>query len=382
MENELRKEFEDKYFIQISSTKGIQSLAERIGISKNSLRRFLGKLNDNHNFRTSTLNLIAKSLGYSDYKMYQGYSEESTNLDFSTLEIFYNTVKNKGMSVTEKRFQDVNYQFAKKIILNTTNSEMFLKRFSDNKEALEYVFGWHPTYGKISDKQYQNTLLKMTRLTDVSHLNVSVYSFISFGKFLSEDWTIPIAEKDLKTIKKQLKLMRKEYGFWYFPDVRFKIVECLYAYLKSPNQVSKLVFENHPKLPKWSEQFAYNTYLADALNLMKMYEVADVLQKEISSKNHLTFYKKNEYHQGVHTLLYKISRAITLFHLNRKEESELFFQEVSNDLFEKHLPFDIKDYIEIQYYYLALKLYPKNELFNQKLKTKINQTKFTIFNTL
>lgn len=68
MNEKLRERFIKTYVAQIQTTDDIETLAKKIGISKNSLRRFLGKIESNGQMRLSTLNLIAKSIGYNDFE--------------------------------------------------------------------------------------------------------------------------------------------------------------------------------------------------------------------------------------------------------------------------------------------------------------------------
>lgn len=389
MENLLRKEFEDTYFADISTTKGIFSLAKKIGISYNSLRRFLGKLNDGTHLRISTLNLISESLGYSDFKdFFENYDNKNQSIDFSVLEIFYGSVKGKGIIMGEERFQNVNYEFAEKIIQNPKNLKSFLKHFRDNNEAMEYVLAWHPTYGKIADKEYQNALLKMAKLTNISHIKVYAQSFVFFGKFLSESLTFDEAEKDIQYLRKSVIQMRKNYDFfWSFPEVRYRIAELLYHFIRKENallntEIKKFCVDDYPQIPAEC-RFVYSLYLADCLNLIGRYEDADFLQQKLIENHWSVDFENRNYHSETHILFSKISRAITLFHIKNRKESEELFSEISEELSENgKLPFDIKDYFELQYYYLGKKLFAENKSFNQKFEQMILKTKFTFFRTL
>ena len=72
-------------------------------------------------------------------------------------------------------------------------------------------------------------------------------------------------------------------------------------------------------------------------------------------------------------------KGITLFHLGEKKESEKLFQEVSNVNF-MEFPFDIRDYLELQYCLLGKLLYPKKTKFSDGFNSKIKEMKFTYFN--
>ena len=125
MIEKLREEFENKYYVEITTTKGIEEMASKIGVSKNTLRRFLGKIKSNTQLSEVSLNLISNYLGYNNYKDFIEFDSKNDSLDIFTLELFYDSIKNKGVVFNEKRFQDVNRQFAEKIILNERNLNQF-----------------------------------------------------------------------------------------------------------------------------------------------------------------------------------------------------------------------------------------------------------------
>lgn len=377
MIEKLRKEFSEIYFTNISSTKGIEMLSMNIGISKNSMRRFLGKLNDGTQFRISTLNLISEKLGYRNYQDFcQNYNNQPLTIDFKTLETFYDSVKGKGVILGEERFQNVNYEFSEKIILDSNNLKEFVKRFSDNHEALEYVLAWHPTYSRISCKNYQEALQKMAKITNNSHLKVFSYSFIFFGKFLSNSFEINEKEYYLRYIEKSIKQMRKNYDFfWSFPEVRYANVKCLNANCFDEN-IKKIC----SKSLSFNDRFIYNLYLSDTLNLIGDYENAEVLQEAIMNNKNIEEFERENFHHKTHLFLLKIIRAITLFHLNKKDESLKIYRKLMSET--EFIPFDIKDYFEIQFYYLGTKIFPESIDFKSKFDSAINKTRFIYFKNL
>ena len=117
MHEKIKEAFEKEYYVEISTTTGIEELAIKIGISKNTLRRFLGKINSNSQLSATSLNYLAIAIGYEDYQSFL-LDDKEIKLEFSSVKIFYESIKNKGVTINDHRFQDVNYQFAKKIIEN------------------------------------------------------------------------------------------------------------------------------------------------------------------------------------------------------------------------------------------------------------------------
>jgi DNA-binding Xre family transcriptional regulator len=213
MVEKLKEEFENQCAINLSNTEDQKELSKKIGISYNTLRRFLGKIESKTQLTTNTLNLISNYIGYNDYNAFKLKDKNKTTINFKTLQPFYDTVKGKGIIMNETRFQNANYQYAKLIFENDTNLNHFFLHFHDNKEALEYVLGWHPCYGRVSKTEYQNLLFKFENKLKFSHIKVFVNSFVFFGKFMSNS----LIELDFDLIKKadkEVVKMRKEYDFF------------------------------------------------------------------------------------------------------------------------------------------------------------------------
>ena len=124
----------------------------------------------------------------------------------------------------------------------------------------------------------------------------------------------------------------------------------------------------------------YNLYLSDALNLVKNYEAAEILQNTILDKKNIEEFERENFHHKTHLPLLKIVRAITLFHLDRKEESLRIFRQLLS--FIDVIPFDIKEYFELQYYYLGTKFFPESIDFKSKFDLIVEKTKFIYFKGL
>lgn len=383
MIEKLREEFESKYYVEITTTKGIEEMASKIGVSKNTLRRFLGKIKSNSQLSEVSLNFISNYLGYNNFKDFTEFDSKNDSLDIFTLELFYDSIKNKGVVFNEKRFQDVNRQFAEKIILNERNLNQFLKAFSNNNEALEYVLAWHPTYGKICQIDYQNTLKKYASKSNISHIKVFANSFIFFGKFLSNN-LVKEDSKFIEKLEKEVQKMRKEYHFyWAFPEVRFTIAKTLYLYNFQPNVLKSFIKTSIQEFEEKSttihERTIYSSYYANALNLIGEFEIANELQLKYIDVDFLS--SENYYHSYAQLPFYKVSRAITLLNIGKTEEAEEIYNEFKK-LNLNELPFDIRDYVEIQFYILAYHLNKKDQIYLKKIQEIITKTNFQFFNSL
>ena len=378
----LREDFKKVYHSKIQTTKDIEELAPKINISNSTLRRFLGKIKSESKSSPKTLNIISNSLGYSSFDDYCR-PKNSSLLEQDFLKVFYDSVKDKGVLKSESGYNDVNYQYAEKILKTNENTKEFVKRFATNRVALEYTLAWHPYYGKITDLEYQKILINLGKKTEISHIKVFAPSFVLFGKFVSENFDDKKEiEKQLKYIDKQLVLMRKEYKwFFVFPEFRAAAARVLYYFHYNDHQnLEKEIqtqFSNLRKITIKGDRVFFASYFADCLNLIGRYSEAKEFISEISKEDYEEF--KKEYHYNRDKYLFCIVKGITLFHLGEKKESEKLFQEVSNVTF-MEFPFDIRDYLALQYYLLGKLLYPKKTKFSDGFNSKIKEMKFTYFN--
>ena len=378
----LREDFKKVYHSKIQTTKDIEELAKKINIGNSTLRRFLGRMEAESKFSSVTLNLICKHMGYSSFDDYCKPKNISL-LKQDFLKVFYDSVKDKGVLKSESGYNDVNYKYAEKILETNENTKEFVKRFATNRVALEYTLAWHPHYGKITAPEYQEILTDLGKKTEISHIKVFAPSFVLFGKFVSENFDDKKEiEEQLKLIDKQLVLMRKEYKwFFVFPEFRAAAARVLYYFHYNDHQnLEKEIqtqYSNFRKKTINGDRVFFASYFADCLNLIGRYSEAKEFIYEISKEDYEEF--KKEYHYNRDKYLFCIVKGITLFHLGEKKESEKLFQEVSNVTF-MEFPFDIRDYLALQYYLLGKLLYPKKTKFSDGFNSKIKEMKFTYFN--
>ena len=378
----LKEDFKKVYHSKIQTTKDIEELAKKINIGNSTLRRFLGRMEAESKFSSVTLNLICKHMGYSSFDDYCKPKNISL-LKQDFLKVFYDSVKDKGVLKSESGYNDVNYKYAEKILETNENTKEFVKRFATNRVALEYTLAWHPHYGKITAPEYQEILTDLGKKTEISHIKVFAPSFVLFGKFVSENFDDKKEiEEQLKIIDKQLVQMRKEYKwFFVFPEFRAAAARVLYYFHYNDHQnLEKEIqtqYSNFRKKTINGDRVFFASYFADCLNLIGRYSEAKEFIYEISKEDYEEF--KKEYHCNRDKYLFCIVKGITLFHLGEKKESEKLFQEVSNVTF-MEFPFDIRDYLALQYYLLGKLLYPKKTKFSDGFNSKIKEMKFTYFN--
>ncbi|SFI65906.1 hypothetical protein SAMN05421638_0511 [Kaistella treverensis] len=390
MINSLRKEFEKVYFSNISTTKGLENLASNIGVSKNSLRRFLGKIKNSSQLRLSTLNLISARLGYRDFQDFcDTFQNGEVSLDFELLDIYYGLVKGEGTRLNDRIFQKANFYFAEKILSNPKNLQEFIKRFADNEEALEYVLAWHPFYEKAAQKEYQDALLKLVKITKDAHIKVFAYSFVFYGRFMSEKLNLEDAADLMKKIELQVVKMRKESDVYMaFPEARYTIAKYFYMFLQEQKSTGDQISASYElkNLPEnggilFAEQIIFRTYVSSALNAIERYEDADACFKEIPTEKQLNEFAEENPHLQANIFLYKITRAITLFYLGKRSDAVTIFESLPIDINDgKNFPFDCKIYFELQYYRLGKHLFPKREDLKLRFDFLIAKTQYTFLN--
>ena len=378
----LREDFKKVYHSKIQTTKDIEELAKKINIGNSTLRRFLGRMEAESKFSSVTLNLICKHMGYSSFDDYCKPKNISL-LKQDFLKVFYDSVKDKGVLKSESGYNDVNYKYAEKILETNENTKEFVKRFATNRVALEYTLAWHPHYGKITAPEYQEILTDLGKKMEISHTKVFAPSFVLFGKFVSENFDDKKEiEEQLKIIDKQLVQMRKEYKwFFVFPEFRAAAARVLYYFHYNDHQnLEKEIqtqYSNFRKKTINGDRVFFASYFADCLNLIGRYSEAKEFISEISKEDYEEF--KKEYHYNRDKYLFCIVKGITLFHLGEKKESEKLFKQVSNVTF-MEFPFDIRDYLALQYYLVGKLLYPKKTKFSDGFNSKIKEMKYTYFN--
>ena len=124
----LKEDFKKVYHSKIQTTKDIEELAPKINISNSTLRRFLGKIKSESKSSPKTLNIISNSLGYSSFDDYCRPKNISL-LEQDFLKVFYDSVRGKDILTSERRYNDVNYQYAQKILETNENTKKFIEKF-------------------------------------------------------------------------------------------------------------------------------------------------------------------------------------------------------------------------------------------------------------
>ena len=391
MVQNLRREFEEIFFSNVSTTKGLEEVAKNIGISRNSLRRFLGKLTDNTQLRPSTLNLIAIRLGYKDYRDFcdcQG--QKKSTLDFNLLDLFYGTLKGKDAPVKEPHFQAANYYFAEKIIADPQNLKEFLKRYSDNQAVLEFVLAWHPAYEKVGHQHYRDALATLAKVSSKAHLKVFSLSFLYFGKFMSGDLDLEESKKMMTQIEKQVQRMRAEEGsFHAFPEARCMVAKCIHHNIVNGNNrpapltaalQREITLAHIPELTL-ADRIIYSAYVADILITLGDYENADLCLGEYLSDRNLLAFEAEFPDFRAHTFLYRLNHAKILYHLDRKDESMEHFEKIPGDLKNIRVhSFDSSKYFELRYLLFAKQLYPEKKEISRRVDMLVDQMNFTYLN--
>lgn len=385
MIEELKKELEESYFTELSTAKGLENISGQICISKNTLRRFLGKMKTENNISLSSINLICKFLNYNDF---EDFKQQKQSVEVSILDegvkIFYDFVKERKIDMSELVFQNINILHSSTIIDNPQKLSLFFKNFKNYPNVLEYVLAWHPTYHRAAFIDYQNILLSYASYSKISHLKVFANSVVILGKFFSEHFND--VDKNIKVADKFYKKMINEHGNLYiFPIARFSVAQLFVLYSFNEDKLQDFISEqiSLPERRKFDdlETIIFKVHFADALNVIGQYDQADQLLKSYNEDNFENIWTK--YYPEKYKYLFLVCKAMTLLGLKKNDLAYQKFLELKIDSKSKDLPFDIASYIKLQYFTLGHILDEKNAAqYFEKVQKMIEKTKFTRWNQI
>ena len=385
MIEELKKELEESYFVELATTKGLEKISQQICISKNTLRRFLGKMKTENVISLSSINLICKFLNYNSFEEYK-----QRKLNFKSVELdegiktFYDFVKNKNINMEESVFQNINILNSSIIINNPEKLSQFFKKYKNQPDVLEYVLSWHPTYHRAAFSDYQNILISYATQTRISHLSVFANSVVILGKFFSENFSD--VEQNFKNAEKAYGKMIKQYGNLYiFSIARFSVAKLFLLYSHNEDNLQDFIFEQmslseRRKFDKL-QTIVFKVHFADALNVVGRYEEAEELLKPYTEENFEKFWTM--YYPEKYKYLFLVCQAMTLLGLKKKDLAYQKFSTLKIDSQSKNLDFDIELYIKLQYFIMGYILDEKNAVqYFEKLREVIEKTKFTHWNQI
>lgn len=384
MITKLREEFKIKYANDLSSVKRLEDLASKIGISKNTLRRFLGKMSSESNPSLHTINAISISLNYINFEDFKFRKDNfpASILDDGT-KLFYDFLKQHKLHEQKQSvFQNINIQHAEKLINNPELLRQFYLEYKDSPDVIEFVLGWHPTYHRFSSKDYQKILLDFAKHSHISHFEVFARSIVIIGDFLSEDHSS--LEIDFQNLEKSYNKMIKEFGNFYpFPIARFAVAKALFISNQNPKKLNDFIKEQIqlPQKLKLTDlqTIVHHVHFADVLNLIGKYAEANKLLKFYNEENFDKIW--NRYYPEKYKYLFRVTKMMSLLGSKKIDEAKTYFHDFKIDFMDKHLTFDIASYIQLQYCTLGCFLDENNsEYYFENMKTMIEETRFSYWN--
>lgn len=386
MITKLREEFQIKYADDFSTVKKLESLSSKIGISKNTLRRFLGKMSSESNPSLHTINAISKSLNYINFEDFKFKKENfpALILDDGT-KLFYDFLKqNKLKEQKQSVFQNINILNAEKIINNPELLRQFYLEYRDSPDVIEFVLGWHPSYHRFACQDYQMILHDFAKHSKISHFEVFTKSIVIIGNYLSENHSN--SETDFQNLEKSYRKMIKKFGNFYpFPIARFTVAKTLFLSSQSPEKLDDFIKEQIqlPHKLKLSDlqTIVHHVHFADALNLIGRYEEANQLLKFYNEENFDRIW--NLYYPEKYKYLFRVTKMMSLLGLKKIDEAKTYFDDFKIDFKDKNLTFDIASYIQLQYCTLGCFLDKNNsDYYFENMRKMIEETQFSYWNQI
>ena len=175
--------------------------------------------------------------------------------------------------------------------------------------------------------------------------------------------------------------MRNEYDFfWAFPEARFAIAKTLFLYhTESPdleNFIDETIYYFEKNAVENHDKSIFISYYSNALNLIEKYDLAHSLQTKYIDLQFLS--SENYYHSYSQLPIYTICNATTLYNVGEIQKAKEIYDELKKQNLE-NLPFDIKEYVQIQFYLLGYYLNKKDRLHLNKIDEIITKTNFQFY---
>lgn len=384
MQDELKQELEKHYYMELSTTKGLEEVSRKISISKNTLRRFLGKMKSENKISSASLNLISNFLKYRDF---EDFKSQQKAIEVSVLDegiiTFYDFVKNRSIDMNEKVFQNINILNSSKIINNPRKLKLFFLNYKNQNDVLEYVLGWNPSFHRIAAGDYQEILLSYANQTKISHVGVFAHSNIILGKFFSNHLDFG---DNLKKAEKSYQKMLEEYdNEFIFPIARFAVAKLYCLYHHEDSKIDDFVTEQMDLPNKRSfdsfQTIIFKVHFADALNFVGKYKEAELLLKDYDENNFHKYWIK--YYPEKYKYLFSVCKSMTLLGLGKIDEAKKYFSCLEIYAESKNLTFDIVSYIKLQYSTLGFFLdEQKSAEYYQNIQLLITEMGFHKWNIL
>ena len=388
----LQKEVKVRFDDSIHSTKKLAELADEIGISYQTLRRFFNKIDKGSKLRESSLNFICKYVGYSDWDdfLYQqaDLKEKERLVDIINGSVpFFSKLNEYDMGVfSTPGIWDTIHDYSLKIFESKETIQYAYGILKPYPKACEIIFSINPCYNHCTKKWYRKIWQEILSTEVEVDVKVSMNSFLAYSAYLSKENNLAL--QYIQEAEKYIEKMRDYHSHFIFPEMRYCIAQLVKlkiegnsTFFSQPiNELLESIDKNVTDEKEYA-QFSSKIYIANALVWLGDFELARTLlnNKMYTKPQDFNWDFSNKYIDSSYVLLEPTVNLINSI-LDTKISSETKFKNTHS--------FNLKkDYIHLNnllYQMVQLKKEDteKNEKIQREIKSLIKQTGFIQANNL
>ena len=289
---ELTSRLRAKYGKPVDSVVSIANLAEEVGTSGQTMRRFLGKVktkNGNNPVSDKSLSVICRYVGYRDWSHFtqsngNGHGHpEPDKLYIEHMEPFFRNGKKYNLNYHQNTITvDMLNDYIKVIYATKQNIAHFYNLNHENNWAADYVLAWLPNYNYFGQNWFRAILSKHAAHTDKPLVRLALTNFLRFGAFLTNDNVA--YTPDSETLNRAYAAYRKNNEYMPFQEMRYYTNLLIDA--KRNNETQKFYGLLHQFLQEFEEQnirefnkHEVMIFFCNTLIWLKEYQVAYELLK-------------------------------------------------------------------------------------------------------
>lgn len=360
---ELTSRLRAKYGKPVDSVVSIANLAEEVGTSGQTMRRFLGKVktkNGNNPVSDKSLSVICRYVGYRDWSHFtqsngnvHGHPEPD-KLYIEHMEPFFRNGKKYNLNYHQNTITvDMLNDYIKVIYATKQNIAHFYNLNHENNWAADYVLAWLPNYNYFGQNWFRAILSKHAAHTDKPLVRLALTNFLRFGAFLTNDNVA--YTPDSETLNRAYAAYRKNNEYMPFQEMRYYTNLLIDA--KRNNETQKFYGLLHQFLQEFEEQnirefnkHEVMIFFCNTLIWLKEYQVAyELLKNRTGFITHFAANSAKEralHFYGINLAFMKTTFALT-WAVNRIPEPRLLA--LTSADFDHPTGLLYNDYIHVMY---------------------------------
>ncbi|WP_332453434.1 hypothetical protein [Chryseobacterium aquaticum] len=176
----------------LNSVKSFEELSENIHLGVQTLRRFFGKIDQDKEISISSLNMLCKYVGFSDWQDFSSDFENQKSLSekdryyIENMSVFFENGDRYNLDYYQNTMiVDTLNDFGKVIYKKIENFQFFQKLYYGNDWCSDYYLAWLPNYNYFAQNWFKEILTVRINHTKNILVKLALNNFLFFGFFLS-----------------------------------------------------------------------------------------------------------------------------------------------------------------------------------------------------